>query len=374
MKKNWIYLFLSMAITVMPLTSCSNDDDEPKPNENEEESQHDATSDADQVAYGAFDALDWLQGSLVMVDENGEMIRRVYGKPLDFSDTTVIYIPVEDLADAEGTFLGWVAPGKGTTQTGGGYDYTLTDPEGNNQGAVSFIAEDGENGEIARMTVAPGTNLKQVSEVKFINAEAWPENDATPEYIAGNTYRIYDERYLWVEYPREVNGKWEDFRIDKETHEFYCIQGNNNGDDAVLVWLSPDCQNEYKNIPISRTHILYHPKPAKYLAQKLEHRLPTVSQLMRVLDIHNSNPEAWQKMLKVMDEKGYQWSADDRWFNGSATGTAEFLFGGTYGDYITCLDLDDEEELGLGLLTYVKKESLNQYRYMHIRIYPPATK
>ena len=30
MKKNWIYLFLSMAIVAMPMTSCSNDDDEPK--------------------------------------------------------------------------------------------------------------------------------------------------------------------------------------------------------------------------------------------------------------------------------------------------------------------------------------------------------
>mgnify|MGYP006874623259 CR=1 FL=1 len=61
MKKNWIYLFLSMAI-VAPLTSCSNDDDEPKP---KEEQQHDPTSDADQVAIAAYDALEWLQGSLV---------------------------------------------------------------------------------------------------------------------------------------------------------------------------------------------------------------------------------------------------------------------------------------------------------------------
>ena len=33
MKKNWFYLFLLMAIAVMPLTSCDNDDDEPKATE-----------------------------------------------------------------------------------------------------------------------------------------------------------------------------------------------------------------------------------------------------------------------------------------------------------------------------------------------------
>ena len=131
MKKNWIYLFLSMAI-VAPLTSCSNDDDEPKP----VVGQHDPTSDDDQKPIEAYDALEWLQGSLVLVDKNGEVVRRVYGKPLDRSDSTVIYLPVIDPADAEDTFLGWVAPDKGTTQTDSGYDYTLTDPEGNYQGAV----------------------------------------------------------------------------------------------------------------------------------------------------------------------------------------------------------------------------------------------
>ena len=42
MKKNWFYLLLLMAFTVMPLTSCDNDD-EPKPEE-----QYDPMSDADQ--------------------------------------------------------------------------------------------------------------------------------------------------------------------------------------------------------------------------------------------------------------------------------------------------------------------------------------
>ena len=95
MKKNWIYLFLLMAIAVMPLTSCDKDDesmnDKPKV-----EDPHDPTSDADQVPIKAYDALEYLQGSLVVVDANNEVVRRVYGKPLDESQPTVISVPVAD--------------------------------------------------------------------------------------------------------------------------------------------------------------------------------------------------------------------------------------------------------------------------------------
>ena len=129
MKKNWFYLFLLMAITAMPLTSCDNDDDEPKPEE-----QYDPMSDADQCPIEAYDALSWLQGSLVVVDSNNEVIRRIYGKPLDGSEPTVLSAPVAGYGTAERIFLSWVAPGKEATKVEGGYDYHLTDAEGAAQG------------------------------------------------------------------------------------------------------------------------------------------------------------------------------------------------------------------------------------------------
>ena len=93
MKKNWFYLFLLMAIATMPLTSCDNDDnDDPKT----QEDKHDPESDADLVAITGYDALDWLQNCIVVVDENNEVLRRVYGKPLDESQPTVISVPVTD--------------------------------------------------------------------------------------------------------------------------------------------------------------------------------------------------------------------------------------------------------------------------------------
>ena len=348
-----------MAIMAMPLTSCSNDDDEVKPNE--EERKHDPTSDEDQVAFGAFDALEWLQGGLVVVDEKGEMVRRVYGKPLDRSDTTVIYVPVKDLADAEDTFLGWVAPGKNPTQTGDGYDYTLTDPEGNNQGAVSFIAEDGENGEIARMTVAPGTNLKQVSEVKFINAEAWPENAASEKYTAGKTYWLDAERYLWIQYRDDSdNGE---FRLINEKLEFYCLQGNDQGyNDAILVWLSPDDSPNWQTVNGREQYVMTHTYPINYLHYGLNYRLPHLCELLQVMNFYSSNRSAWNEMLKVMDGKGYQWSAGT---GKHATRTSEFVFGGNEGQHLL-LDLDE----AVPTLGTVDKYSPNMYRYMHVRIVP----
>ena len=186
MKKNWFYVFLLMAVVVMLLTSCDKEDI-PQP---EEILKHDPESDADQSTVEAYDALEWLQGCIVLVDNKNEIIRRINGKPLDESRPTIISFPVSDLAAAEKTFLEWVAPGKEVAEVEGGYDYHLTDADGNAQGSVSFRAVDDEAGVIARMTVAKGTALKQVSEVQFINTENWPENDAIPVYQEGKLYKF----------------------------------------------------------------------------------------------------------------------------------------------------------------------------------------
>jgi hypothetical protein len=167
----------------MPLTSCDNDDD---PQETPPaEDPHNPTSDADQVAVKTFDALEYLQGCLVVVDKNGEVVRNVYGSVLDKSQPTVISVPAIDYAAAEATFLGWVAPGKKATKVEGGYDYQLTDAKGNAQGSVSFRAAKDEEGLVALMSVAPGTDLKQVSEVRFIDSDSWPENFNYSKYVKG---------------------------------------------------------------------------------------------------------------------------------------------------------------------------------------------
>ena len=366
MKKNLFYLFLLMAIVATPLTSC--DGDEPQTGE---ESKHDPVADDDQMAFAGYSSLEWLQGNLVIVGENNEVLRRVYGKPLDESMPTVVSVPVADYADAEKIFLSWVAPTKEATKVDGGYDYNLTDAEGNAEGSVSFRAVEGEAGVIARMSVAEGTALKQVSEVNFIDAELWPENAEYPVYEAGKTYWLDGERYEWVEYEKAVNGKKTDFRIVKEELEFYCLRGNNDGGNALLVWLSPDDLVEWKKVEGRQERVNSHPIPLEYHKQGLNSRLSTLPELLTVMNFYATNYDAWQKMLGEMDAKGYMWSADDAFFWGlfsSSTCNSEFLFGGsTDGKTFPCLDLDNKEpELDAVSIN----SSFYQYRYMHVRIVP----
>ena len=346
-------MFLLMAITAMPFTACSNDEEPKTDNETttEEEDLHNAESDEDQTEIKAFDALEWLQGA-------------VYGNAFDESQPTVLSVEVDDLAGAEEIFLGWVAPGKEATKVEGGYDYALTDAEGKSQGSVSFRAVAGEAGVVARMTLSGVADCENVSEVSFIQADSWPLNDTTPVYEAGKIYPIADEVWQWVS-----GEHYGDVRVgvvsDYKMLDFYCIQGNDNGKEAILVWLSPD-----------KNDISYHPEPKLYLNHNRDYvdyfvytQLPTVAQAQKVLECYNANPDAWKAMLKEMDAKGYQWSANIGWLS---TGNSEFLLN-SYNEktnQIKCLDLDGKP----GKICNVAGNSWFRYRYMHVYIFPPATK
>jgi hypothetical protein len=358
MKKNWFYLFLLMAFALMPLTSCGNDDE---PKAEEEEEQHDPMSDDDQAPDATFDALKWLQRSILVEDENGEVFRRVCGKPLDESQPDVISVPVADYAAAEKLFLDWVAPGKEATKVEGGYDYYLTDGEGKKQGSVSFRAAGGEGGEMARMTVAPGTNLKHISMVKFIDAELWPENDTPPMYAAGMIYEIEGAEIIW-DLGWDHGLFYYDFEINMKPLPFCCLQGNTDGKEAILVWISPDAND------INR-----HPKARFYEKMGIIKHLPSQKDAEKVLEFHDNNPFFWDNMLAVMDDKGYEWSAQP-WedsarcyeFMLDADGITAW-FGPFTQEVRGILDLDSAK----GQTSYVSKMSGNMYRYMLIKIVPP---
>jgi hypothetical protein len=149
--------------------------------------------------------------------------------------------------------------------------------------------------------------------------------------------------------------------MSSEKLEFYCLQGNHKGhNDAVLVWLSPDNANSWQTVGGHEQYVQTHAIPADYLAAGLNYRLPHLCELMQVMNFYQSNRNAWNNMLKVMDGKGYQWSAGT---SKTATRTSEFVFGGNE-DELLLLDLDQ----AVPTLGTVNKKSPNHYRYMQVRI------
>lgn len=355
MKKNWFYLFLLMAIVAMPLTSCDKED-EPQPEEEYQKPGPDYQEETRPVT--AYDGLSWLQSNLVEVDDNNNVIRRVYGKPLDPSQPTVISVPVNDFADADSTFLRWVAPDKETIKVDGGHDYNLTDRDGNPQGAVSFRAVEGEAGVIARMDIAPGTDLKQVTEVKFIDAELWPENAAYQRVEKRKIYWMEDYELTWSEGGPYVL----DLHVEKKLLPFYCLQDNTNGKEGILVWLSPDEDNYYSHPTI------------KWYNSKARSYLPSEAEAQKVVDRINQNVAYWDTMLSDMKANGHDWYAKPFSLFDDHAAKSKFVLNeldeGLILDYIMVFEMDVHP----AELEWVFDTSQQMYRYMQIQIIPPVKK
>ncbi|MBR5563832.1 MAG: hypothetical protein IKW11_06365 [Bacteroidales bacterium] len=346
MKKSLFYLFMLMAVAAMPLTSCEKD-----PQKDEE---HDSKSDSDLTEVTAYNSLSWLQGALVVVNEKGEIIRRVYGEPLDESQPDVLSAPVGSYATAEKIFLSWVAPGKTATKVDGGYDYNLTDAEGKAQGSVSFRSVEDGGRVIARMTVAEGTELAEVSEVNFIDSKLWPENAAPWETVKeGDVLHTWDGILTWED----------GFFIKTGRVAYYTLQGNTDGKVGIQVHLCPD-END-SNL---------HPKPTKYWNDAVLQYLPSEWEAQQVLDIFNNNRAAWDKMMETMASMGYNWYPQE---GSGTTGNAEFIINCESdwhkASYLYCLDLDDDDSDGIkGSIRAVNVLSLYKYRYMRVKVYNPV--
>ncbi len=348
MKKSLFYLFMLMAVVAMPLTSCEKDP------QKEEEGQHDPKSDSDLTEVTAYNSLSWLQGALVVVNEKGEVVRRVYGEPLDESQPDVLSAPVASYATAEKIFLSWVAPGKTATKVDGGYDYNLTDAEGKAQGSVSFRAVEDGGRVVARMTVAEGTELAEVSEVNFVDSKLWPENAAPWETVKeGDVLHTWDGILTWED----------GFFIKTGRVAYYTLQGNTDGKVGIQVHLCPD-END-SNL---------HPRPRHYLDTRVLQCLPSEWEAQQVLDIFNNNRAAWDKMMETMASMGYNWYPQE---GSGTTGNAEFIINSINDkgmlSSLYCLDLDDDDEDGIkGSIRDVNVNSLYKYRYIRVKVYNPV--
>ena len=348
--------FMMMAAMVsFAFISC-----EKNPESNDDEiGKHDPTSDADQIEITGYNGLEWFQNSIVVLDENGKPERRVYGEMLDPSDTTILSVCVSDLKMAEDLFLSWVAPDKDAKKVTDGYDYNMTDYDGSPQGSVAFRNADGNKGILATVTVGTDTDLKCFTEINFVSPQAWPENSNNRKYETGKTYVIRAQALKIDNCPEQPDPELYMHIVCMMPYTadltFFCIQGNTDGKEAILVYLSPDLNDR-----------LVHDQPWSYVYWNAHKHCASLPEAEKVLKYYTENYEAWEAMIDYMESLGHAWDWHYGW---NTTGNEEFILN-SYDEKagtIKVLDLDSKEgkieDVGLG--------SWFDYRYIFVRTFPP---
>ena len=318
MKK--LLLMMMAAMVSFAFISCEKNQE----SKDDEIGQHDPASDADQIEITGYNGLEWFQNSIVVIDENGKPVRRVYGEMLDPSDTTILSVCVSDLKMAEEIFLSWVAPEKDVNKVNGGYDYNLTDYDGSPQGSVAFRNADGKQGILA--TVSVGANRLQ--------RQQHPIQSDDPD----------DPYTCMFPLPRDLT--------------FFCIQGNTGGKEAILVHLSPD-----ENARDA------HGRPFEYISYNAHKQCASLPEAEKVLKYYTEYYQFWEAMIDIMENKGEKW---DWHFGLDTTGNEEFILNSYNKEAgtIKILALDDKK----GKISDVDLYSTYHYRYMYVRIFPPYVK
>ena len=92
----WYLLYFVLAASVMlTVSSCSEDDSPEVP--------------VDGVEVTACDELQMFQNYIVMTDDEGNFVERVYGKVLNEADTTIVSIGADNVEEARKIFERWLA-------------------------------------------------------------------------------------------------------------------------------------------------------------------------------------------------------------------------------------------------------------------------
>ncbi|MGM9706588.1 MAG: hypothetical protein ACI3YM_03110 [Prevotella sp.] len=220
MKKVLLAALYLMGATCM-FVSCSDDDDN-----NGEEQVVESFS----VEY--FNELEMLQNHLVEIDSTGARMQNVCGAALDESDTSLLFVGVENIEEAKEMFKGWFPENADLITTGDKMTVNLKDEERKSQGTVYFTAK--ESGStvnglplFAEVTFAQGTDIKYVSKVYFVSKSSWPENDE-------NQYHVGDYVETFV-----ANGIKRYFGI--------CVKEKSAGQSGMIVGFSTNPEYHFQS-------------------------------------------------------------------------------------------------------------------------------
>lgn len=168
--------------------------------------------------------LEYLQNNLVVLDDDGGIKERVYGRVLDESKPETVYVGVENFVEAKEIFVSLFHDETSISQDGSQAKFSTR------QGYAELKADSGEDGLVATANFDI-EGLKHVNTVRFILNSAWPDNyDQT-------IYHVLGEQYQYCGWKFKRHGKHIGGGKD-EIHTFVCIRESKNGVPALLVGMS----------------------------------------------------------------------------------------------------------------------------------------
>ncbi len=208
MKKLAFYL-LMIPLFGIGMTSCSEEDNGP---DMPETPQEDSVYVEDELAI--------LQNHLVKVDEEGNLVERIWGEVLDEAVPDEVTVGVDSLAQAIAIFRGFFADTTVISEDGMLATFSVK------EGSAELKVANGENGLVAYATFdVPG--LMYVSRINFILNSAWPEN--------AKSKGIHEFGFFYEYQGFTAN----DGDVVSKPVKYLCIREYNNGTPALLFAIDP---------------------------------------------------------------------------------------------------------------------------------------
>lgn len=213
-KTGFLFASALLALFSAGITACS--DNEP-----------DGGKGGDTAYDEPVDELQYLQSSIVRVDDNGEIVERLLGEPLDAAAPDELTVGVDSFDEARELFRSLFADTTKVSDDGTMAEFSIK------KGTATLMQSNGNDGRVATAVFdVPG--LQHVSKLHFILHSAWPENAGGKGF---HKLGVLYEYKAWTGNPTPAATD----RFDPNAmYQFMCIREYKDGVPALLMGISPN--------------------------------------------------------------------------------------------------------------------------------------